>query len=467
MALVVVAIAVLSQVMKIVVVVVPVVVLAALGAALLHGRGSPVTAPAGLELAPGAQRIGAAAFAPGAVGRVVALPLASFLDAALSKARGALPNGGMHGKDRPVRRVVLLQQHVVAALAHVGWDVAGLGGVQERVEQEAVGDLQRALPDVLMGAADGWARLEAEHAAPAVGREPGELHDETFSCSPSSPPVRRVRAWRGAWAVPISGRGIDRTQLRSGTMMALIVALGALIGVASGILGAGPSILTVLLLTDVAGLAMPRAVVTSLAVVALMSLVALVPYARQGAIDWRAAFAFGLASTTGAFVAGHLAREVPERALQGIFVLATLVAATAMLRGRRTGEQPPAPAPWRSLAVLAISGLLVGTLTGLIGLGGGFAVVPLLVVFAGTSVHAAIGTSILVIAINTLAGLAGHLPHPPVAWRLAAFLGTAECAGSLTGARLAHRVSNVARRRAFALIMIAAAAVSIHRALQG
>ncbi len=109
----------------------------------------------------------------------------------------------------------------------------------------------------------------------------------------------------------------------------------------------------------------------------------------------------------------------------------------------------------------AVGGLLVGSLTGLVGLGGGFAVVPLLVVFARAPVRSAIGTSILVIAMNTLAGLAGHLPHLAVDWRVAAYLGAAESAGSLVGVRVAGRVSTQALRRGFAAIMLVAAALML------
>jgi uncharacterized membrane protein YfcA len=117
------------------------------------------------------------------------------------------------------------------------------------------------------------------------------------------------------------------------------------------------------------------------------------------------------------------------------------------------------------MAVLGAGGLLVGALTGLVGLGGGFAVVPLLVCFARAPVRAAVGTSILVIAMNTLAGLAGHLPHPPVAWRIAAYLGVAESAGSLVGARLARRVGAVALRRTFAVTMLLAAIFMLGKAV--
>ena len=244
-----------------------------------------------------------------------------------------------------------------------------------------------------------------------------------------------------------------------------ITLLGAGIGVVAGVVGAGPSILTVLLLQHVRGLAIQSAITTSLVVVAMMSLVAIVPYAKAGEVLWRAAVDFGVASMVGAFLSGHVAALVPEKALLVIFLLAMVVAAGTMLWKRPPPDHcKPRPRVY-TLAVLGVGGLLVGTLTGLVGLGGGFAVVPLLVVFARVPVRSAIGTSILVIAMNTLAGLAGHLPHVAVDWRTAAYLGVAESAGSLIGVRLAKRASATALCRAFGCLMLVAATALLGNAV--
>ncbi|HTN89419.1 MAG TPA: sulfite exporter TauE/SafE family protein [Sorangium sp.] len=240
-------------------------------------------------------------------------------------------------------------------------------------------------------------------------------------------------------------------------MACWIAALGACIGVVAGLLGAGPSILTVLLLERAGGLDLGSAISTSLVVVATMSLVALVPHAKAGAVLWRAAASFGLASMAGAYLGGRASALIPTKILTVIFLVAMMLAAVAMLWRHHSPVRGEPRTGICGGAVLAAGGLLVGGLTGLVGLGGGFAVVPLLLVFARAPVHAAIGTSILVIAMNTLAGLAGHLPRLSVDWQIATTLIVTESAGSLAGARLARRVSAEALRRAFAGIMLVAA----------
>jgi uncharacterized membrane protein YfcA len=246
-------------------------------------------------------------------------------------------------------------------------------------------------------------------------------------------------------------------QAASMLLTCLIAAAGLLIGLLAGMLGAGPSILTVLLLTHAMGIDLGEAITTSLVVVAIMSIVALSSYVKERAVVWKPAVSFGVASMIAAFLAGHVERLVPEKALLVVFLLCMLLAAVLMLVRRPLQDAQPERADAKSMTVLAGSGLLIGTMTGLIGLGGGFAVVPLLVMYARTPVRSAIGASLLVITVNTLAGLAGHLPHPDVDWRVASYLSGTEAMGSVFGVRLSRRMSRVALRRSFAGIMLAAA----------
>jgi len=236
----------------------------------------------------------------------------------------------------------------------------------------------------------------------------------------------------------------------------LIVALSACIGVAAGLLGAGTSILTVLLLVHVARLPISSAIATSLVVVAAMSVVALVPYSRARAVMWRAGAAFSASSMIGAFVGGRVSAWLPARALLAIFATTMVGAAIAMLWSPRAPSGECARGARRVLAVAA-AGLPLGGLTGMVGLGGGFAVLPLLVLFTSTPIPSAVGTTLLVVTMNTLAGLAGHFPHAAVQWRLAAGLSVVGSAGSLVGARLSKRIDARVLRRGFAAVMLATA----------
>jgi len=109
------------------------------------------------------------------------------------------------------------------------------------------------------------------------------------------------------------------------------ILVGACIGIGTGLLGIGASIVTVLLLIHVAGLTAGSAVATSLVVVAMTSLVALVPYGRTGAVMWKAGAALSVASMTGAFLGGRASSRMPARALVVVVSLATLGAAIAIL----------------------------------------------------------------------------------------------------------------------------------------
>lgn len=236
-----------------------------------------------------------------------------------------------------------------------------------------------------------------------------------------------------------------------------IAALSTCIGIAAGLFGVGTSVFTVLLLMHVAGLSIGSAVTTSLVVVGATSAVALVPYSRAGAVMWRAGAAFAVASMIGAFVGGRASAWMPTRALLAVFATAMVVAAVAMLWTPRPRSSREERRSNPSALAVAAAGLPIGGVTGLVGLGGGFAVLPLLVLFTSTPVRSAVGTTLLVVALNTLAGLAGHFPHPAVAWRLALCVGAAASAGSLLGARLGKRFDTRLLRRAVAGVMFAAA----------
>jgi uncharacterized membrane protein YfcA len=250
-------------------------------------------------------------------------------------------------------------------------------------------------------------------------------------------------------------------------MLWLIGALGIVIGMTAGLVGAGSSIFTVLVLLHVAGLDLLTAITTSLVVVAATSSVALVPYARARAVLWKLGAGFSIASTTGAYVAGRLSGRIPTKMLMVAFVLAMGIATVAMLLKRpapppKEGVPPPSPC---SFVVVTAAAVLIGSLTGTVGLGGGFAVVPLLVLVAQAPMRSAVGTSLFVISMNTLASLAGHTAHHRIDWPLAACLAVTAAAGGLVGAKLGGRINAGLLRRIFAALMLAAAVTELVSAI--
>lgn len=238
-------------------------------------------------------------------------------------------------------------------------------------------------------------------------------------------------------------------------MTALVVAASLLVGVSLGILGGGGSILTVPILVYLAGQDTKEAIATSLFVVGVTSLAALVPHARARRVRWRTGLFFGAFSMAGAYGGGRLAEYVSGTVLLVAFALMMLATAVAMLSRPRHGREKTRPAhgelPVRHIAV---EGLVVGAVTGLVGSGGGFLVVPALAILGGLPMGIAVGTSLLVIAMKSFAGLAGHLSGVEIDWRLALTVTAAAVAGSLAGGRLAGRIPQDALRKSFGWFVV-------------
>jgi len=236
--------------------------------------------------------------------------------------------------------------------------------------------------------------------------------------------------------------------------LALTVPLAAVIGISLGLLGGGGSILAVPLLVYVAGLPAKEAIATSLLVVGATSAMAVLPHARAGRVRWRTGLIFGLAGMTGAYAGGRLAAYIPAGILLTAFALMMLATATAMIRGRRSAPDKPVPHELPVLKVIA-EGIVVGLVTGLVGAGGGFLVVPALALLGGLPMPVAVGTSLVVIAMKSFAGFAGYLSSVHVNWGLAAAVTAAAVLGSLAGGRLAGRVREDLLRKAFGWFVVA------------
>lgn len=233
-------------------------------------------------------------------------------------------------------------------------------------------------------------------------------------------------------------------------MLLLASLLSLLIGAILGLLGGGGSILTVPMLVYLLGMDGKEGIASSLFVVGATSLVGVATHATLGNVRWKIGLLFGAVGMASAFLAGNLARWIPERALLLGFAGVMLATAFAMMRGRRGADGPPAPL---SLGRIGLLGSSVGMVSGLVGAGGGFLVVPALSLLGGLRMTEAIGTSLFVIALQAFAGFGGHSTYVKLNWSLLAVITTASVVGSIAGAAAGRHVPQELLRRGFAFFV--------------
>lgn len=233
----------------------------------------------------------------------------------------------------------------------------------------------------------------------------------------------------------------------------IALALAVLVGVSLGLLGGGGSILTVPILTYVLGMPPQEAIAASMFVVGVTSAVSVVSHARAGRVRWKTGLTFGVAGMAGAFVGGILGGFVPGVILMVLFAVMMVATAVAMIRGRKntTGSSKPQGLP---LARIILDGALVGVATGLVGAGGGFLIVPALTLLGGLPIAVAIGTSLLVIAMKSAAGLGGYLFTVQLQWPIVLAFTGAAVAGSFVGTMLAGKIPEKALRKGFGIFVL-------------
>ncbi len=228
----------------------------------------------------------------------------------------------------------------------------------------------------------------------------------------------------------------------------------ALIGLALGTLGGGGSILTVPVLVYVLGFAPKLAIAMSLPVVGTAALVGVITHWRAGNVHLQTAALFGSVAMVGSYTGARASIWFSGRTQLIILGVAMVAAAVSMLRNAaRDGvreEASHAPHPALLLAV----GLGVGMLTGLVGIGGGFLIVPALVVLGRVPMKQAVGTSLLVIALNSASGYLGHRGEGAVPWGFVIRFAGVAVLGILAGTALVRHISTRQLKRAFALLLV-------------
>jgi hypothetical protein len=233
--------------------------------------------------------------------------------------------------------------------------------------------------------------------------------------------------------------------------------LGALaIGVTLGLLGSGGSILTVPVLVYLVGQPEKLAIAGSLAIVGAIALAGAVPRMIKRQVDWRSVFWFGVPGMVGTFVGSAASTYIPGVVQLFVFALVMLVAAAMMARQTPAHalDRPPRLRRW-----IMLDGVAVGALTGMVGIGGGFLILPALVLLGGLAMHRAVGTSLTIIALNAFSGFAKHASLVTAAglildWRLIGLFTAVGAGGSFVGMQLADRLPQQRLKRVFSVFLM-------------
>lgn len=243
------------------------------------------------------------------------------------------------------------------------------------------------------------------------------------------------------------------------------------IGISLGLIGGGGSILAVPTLVYVMGVPPKSAIAMSLAIVGTVSFLGAIPHWKLGNVQLKTAAMFGLSTMLGAYAGARLATLpfVTGTLQMLLFGTMMLLAAVFMLRKHpQTTPPPPVQQPDLDLYPkpvckycwlwLVSEGLGVGALTGLVGVGGGFAIVPALVLLGKVPMKQAIGTSLLVIVLNSIAGFLGYLGRVNLNWELIGTFTVAASLGIVAGAYLVRFVQARHLQKAFGYFLLAMAA---------
>ncbi len=237
------------------------------------------------------------------------------------------------------------------------------------------------------------------------------------------------------------------------------IALALAVGVVLGLLGGGGSILALPIFLYVFHVPPKPAIAMSLVVVGMSAMVGFFTHWRQGTVNVRIAVIFGALAMAGAFLGARAARFVPASVQLALFAAFAFTAALLMLRdsvrasrvGHGGGQAARAV---RFSPLLGVQAVAVGVLTALIGAGGGFLIVPALVLAASVPVKEAVGSSLLIIAMNATSGVAGYLGQVAFDWRLVGWFSGVAAMGAVAGTRVMRHVPAARIKQAFAILIL-------------
>ena len=243
--------------------------------------------------------------------------------------------------------------------------------------------------------------------------------------------------------------------------MIAALSLGLVVGIVLGVVGGGGSIIAVPALVYGVGMSPAEAIPTSLLVVGISSLAALVPRLREG-INWPVVLIVGAAGIPAAWAGTALGRLLDPNILMLAFAVIMVIAGIRMLARTKETDGSCSIGPTRAFRTCAPKavgiGLLVGFLTGLLGVGGGFLITPALTLFLGLRMKQAVGSSLAIIVINSTAGFGAHAAGFTIEWPTVLGFAVPAILGSLFAARLARRLQDKHIRVSFAMLIFVVAA---------
>jgi len=224
-------------------------------------------------------------------------------------------------------------------------------------------------------------------------------------------------------------------------------------GIAFGVFGAGGSILLVPILVYVLGLPVKVSLGMALLILVMTGGIAALAHARSGNINWKVGFQWSALGIGGAYIGGRVAEFIHPVVLLTMFAAVVVVSSVGMIR-QRGGD--PLEGTSRDLPFwkIGLIGLVLGFLTGMIGVGGGFLLVPALVLLGNVSVKRAIGTSLLIISLKSLGGFLGFSAHTEFPLALTTTIAGFNAAGSLLGERIGKPLPSHRLRPAFAIFLL-------------
>lgn len=231
--------------------------------------------------------------------------------------------------------------------------------------------------------------------------------------------------------------------------------LATFIGLSLGLLGGGGSILTVPILVYVLHMEPKQSIALSLAIVGVTSLFGAFSHYKNNNVDFKIAAIFSPMAMIGTFLGAKLSQFLSGQAQLLLFAVVMILASFFMLRGRKSVEEKDnSDIKKFNYFLIVLEGLILGIVTGLVGVGGGFLIVPALLLLCGISMKKSVGTSLLIISLNSFSGFSGYIGLVDIPWAFLLKFTFSSVIGIFIGSNLVQFISQTALKKIFAVFLI-------------